>query len=170
MTRLQTSTALAVFLLITAGAAAGQTVPGAPPVDWDKNRQEYSLSVLKEYNIFMDDWRALLGKSNAAELSQRYDEGAFLLVSGHDVVQGRDSIHALLRRVMPGIVELQLGLSDFVASDRLAYASGPLIYRFSDSANGSVRAVHGNHVTVLVRDGKRWRIRSQVLKYENRDS
>ena len=55
-------------------------------------------------------------------------------------------------------------VSDFVASDRLAYALGPFYWEVRESAGAPSRVVTGTHVTILVREGRRWKIRSQILR------
>jgi len=154
----------AIAFSAAAAPARAQLVPGAPRTDWEVAQSEYRLGVLREYSAMMSGWSSALSAGEAAAAAAEYSENAQLLVSGHGMVQGRDSIAAFLRAFGSDLVELRTGLTEFLASDRLAYATGPLIYTFRQGGAG--RPVTGQHVTVLVREGRRWRIHSQVLQYE----
>jgi len=108
-------------------AAVAQLVPGAPPTDWTEAQKEYRLTTLREYNTLITSWHAALNSDNAILAAAVYGDSAQLLVSGRDLVQGRDSIVAFLGSFGQRLEEIRTGVSDFLASDRLAYASGPMI-------------------------------------------
>ena len=145
---------------------AAQLVPGAPPMDWSEAQKEYRLNTLREYNTLIGGWHAALNAGNAVLAAAVYGDSAQLLLSGRDLVRGRDAIAALLGSFVPELEEIRTGVSDFLASDRLAYASGPMILQLRDAGSSAARSVRGQHVTVLVREGRRWRIHSQVLEFE----
>jgi uncharacterized protein (TIGR02246 family) len=155
-------------LLVTATAvpAHAQHVPGAPSIDWDRARNDYTASVLRDYNSVIAEWRETLDNGDVGRALSYYSDGAMILVPGSAAIQGRDSIRAFLQGFAPNVLEIRTGLTDFVASDYLAYATGPLMYTYRTGEAGPIHTVVGNHVTILVREGRRWRIRSQVLKYE----
>lgn len=156
---------IALLCLVAAPAAAfAQLVPGAPTTDWDRARAEYTQAVLREYNALITDWRENFEEKAAPRSAEYYTEGALLMVTGRAPVQGRDSIRAYLDGINATLVEIRTGLTDFVASDNLAYASGPVLYRYREDS-GAIRSIVGHHVTVVTREGRRWRIRSQVLNY-----
>lgn len=157
----------AILVLCAVGTADAQLVPGAPVTDWDRARADFTITVLREYNTVINNWRENLGAGDAAGAAAHYTEGGILLVSGAEVVQGRTAIEGFLETMTGRLVEIRTGLTDFVASDQLAYATGPTLYTYRDGTSGTVRSVTGNHLTVLVREGRRWRIRSQVLKFED---
>jgi ketosteroid isomerase-like protein len=156
----------AALLLLAAAEGSAQHVPGAPVTDWDRTRREYTIAVLRDYNSVMSEWRERLSGGEAAKAADYYADGAVLMVSGEAPVQGRDSIRAWLVRTAPNFVDLRTALSDFVASDNLAFATGPVAYTFRESGSVAQKTIAGHHVTVLVRENRRWRIRSQVLKYD----
>jgi ketosteroid isomerase-like protein len=147
-------------------AADAQVVPGAPPTDWSVAQNEFRLAVLREYNTLISSWHDALNADDAAALATDYTATAMLLVSGRAAVQGRDSIADLLGSFAQELIEIRTGVADFLASDRLAFATGPMLCRFKVAASGGERTVTGHHVTVLLREGRRWRIHSQVLQYE----
>lgn len=154
------------LLLAVPATARAQHVPGAPSTDWERARRDYTASVLRDYNTVMNEWRQTLDNGDVSRALTFYSAGALVLMPGVDAVQGHDSIRSFLQRTVPNIIEIRMGLTDFVASDHLAYATGPLMYTYRTAATGPVHTVIGNHVTVIVREGRRWRIRSQVLQYE----
>jgi ketosteroid isomerase-like protein len=156
--------AISVSVLDTTGHA--QVVPGAPPTDWSVAQNEYRLNVLRDYSALIGSWHSALSGGDLAVAAATYTDRAQLLVSGHQAVQGRDSIAAFLTEFTRPLADIRTGLTDFLASDRLAYATGPMILSLRAPGSGAVRTVTGQHVTVLLREGRRWRIRSQVLKYE----
>lgn len=162
----QTVILAAALLLLLAPAAQAQHVPGAPVTDWERARRDYTIAVLRDYNAVMSDWREILTEGDGNKAADFYADGAILMIPGEDPVQGRDSIRAWLRRAAPDIVDIRVALSDFVASDNLAFATGPMIYTFRETGSVAQRTISGQHVTILVRENRRWRIRSQVLRYE----
>jgi ketosteroid isomerase-like protein len=156
-----------IFAAIAAPTAvAGQHLPGAAPLDIDRSRAEYTSSVIREYNLLMRDWRETLSLRAPAQTARFYADGALLLVSGGTAAHGREAIQGLFEELLPQVVEMRTGLADFVASDNLAYATGPLMLYYRDQTDASIQTTQGHHVTVLVREGRRWRIRSQVLQYD----
>lgn len=157
----------AVALIAAPPALHAQHVPGGPTTDWNEAQNEYTRNILREYSALIDDWRVALSDTVRPRAATHYTEGAQLLMSGYPPVLGRDSIAAFLGRLAPDLIELRTGISDFMASDRLAFATGPLVYTWRDDDMGGMRSVIGSHVTVLVREGRRWRIRSQVLNYDS---
>lgn len=156
--------AVAALLSVAPSSMHAQLVPGAPATDWNRARTEYSLAVLRDYNALMEDWREALRDGTAAGSAEYYADEARLLVGESEPVQGRDAIRSYFERIGPSLLELRTGLTDFVASDHLAYATGPVLYRYRDEA-GATRTAVGTHVTVIARDNRRWRIRMQVLNY-----
>ena len=143
-----------------------QLVPGAPATDWDRARNEYSLSVLRQYNELINEWREKFEKGEASKAADYYSEQGRLILAGQPPLQGRDSIGGYFDSIDDNLVEIRTGLTDFVASDNVAYATGPIVYRFRDEA-GATRTKVGTHVTVLARENRRWRIRTQVISYES---
>ncbi|HSJ14994.1 MAG TPA: hypothetical protein VK939_11295 [Longimicrobiales bacterium] len=166
---MRTTLLAAVFLpllcLPAPGALQAQHVPGGPTIDWDAAQNEFTRTVLREYSVLINQWRLSLSDPLRHRSASYYTDGAQLLMSGYPPVQGRDSIGAFLARLAPDLIELRTGISDFMASDRLAFATGPLI--FTQREGSDTISVIGSHVTVLVREGRRWRIRSQVLNYDS---
>jgi ketosteroid isomerase-like protein len=155
-----------VSCLCAAGGAApgsAQHVPGAPSTNWERERSEYSLAVLKAYHVLMQDWRDAWERGDPQAAGEFYSDSAFLFVADAELIRGKAPIQEYLTTTLPDVVEMRTGLSDFVATDRLAYALGPFYFRYREPGN-AVRTRSGTFVAVLVREGRRWKIRSQVFK------
>lgn len=147
------------------GVVAAQVVPGAPATDWDRQRHEYTADVLRAFNKVMEEWRAAWQTGDVEEIVALYDESALLFVGDSAPLQGRAALQMYFAQTLPLNVEIRSGLSDFVASERLAYALGPLyvVNRIEPGAQNT-RQSTGTLVTILVREGKRWKIRSQIIR------
>ena len=154
-----------ILLLATAGALSGQRVPGAPATDWERESAEYRVEVLKAYNEVMTDWRHAWESADARRAADFYAQAAVLVVSDSTLIQGKQRIQEYFVSALPRVIEIRTGLSDFVASDRLAYALSPVWYR-EKTVSGEERAYTGTCVTVLVREGRRWKIRSQIFRFQ----
>jgi uncharacterized protein (TIGR02246 family) len=141
-----------------------QVVPGAPGVDWDRERHEYTAEVLRAYTALMAEWREAWHRGDARSTAELYSSHAILLVADSLPLEGRVTIENYLRNVLPRTVEIRTGLSDFVASERLAYALGPFYFDVKSGDGASRQVLTGTVVTVLVREGRRWRIRSQIFR------
>lgn len=158
---------LSAALLAAAPATSyAQLVPGAPATDWDRARNEYSLTVLRQYNELINEWREKFERGEGDRAAEHYAEQGRLILAGQPPLQGRDSIRSYFDSIEEGLIEIRTGLTDFVASDNVAYATGPIVYRFRDGS-GATRSRVGTHVTVLARENRRWRIRTQVISYES---
>lgn len=151
-------------LALAPATLQAQIVPGAPTTDWHRERQEFTADVLKAYDRMMTEWRMAWQKGDLAAVTEFYLDDALLFVGDTVPLQGKSKFAAQLQRMVPLTVELRTGLSDFVASDRLAYALGPFYWEVRESAGARSRVVTGTHVTILVREGRRWKIRSQILR------
>jgi ketosteroid isomerase-like protein len=155
-----------LFSLTAASAASAQVAPGAPAIDWDRERSEYSVEVLRSYNDLVRNWRSAWEKRDARAAAEFYSDGAYLMMADSALIQGKEAIQAYLGGKLPEIVEIRTGLSDFVASERLAYALGPFFYQYRRGGDGILQDVSGTIITVLVREGRRWKIRSQLFRID----
>jgi ketosteroid isomerase-like protein len=156
---------LILFLTVPTRAVHAQIVPGAPTTDWNRQRQEFTAEVLKAYDRTMKEWRDAWHKGDIKAVADFYLDDALLFVGDTVPLQGKDNVLKQLQRMVPNTVEMRTGLSDFVASDRLAYALGPFYWETRESAGATAtRVVTGTVVTIMVRDGRRWKIRSQILR------
>jgi uncharacterized protein (TIGR02246 family) len=152
---------IALSATLLAAPAAAQVVPGAPTINWDRDRNEYNMEVLKAFNEVMQAWRDGWQNEDAAAMAALYIDAASLVLPGTELIQGRDSIRSELSKALPGVLEVRTGLSEFLASDRMAYALGPFWYRMRDG--DTTRTQIGTYVAILLREGRTWKIRSHVF-------
>lgn len=143
---------------------SAQIVPGAPEIDWDRERHEFTADVLRAYDKLITEWRTAWDQGDVKRAAGLYMDDALFFVADTAPVQGRAQVERQLARMIPRTIELRTGLSDFVASDRLAYALGPFYWEVKESAGTTTRVVTGTVVTILTRDGRHWRIRSQIFR------
>lgn len=158
---------IAAVLVSAPVEVRAQIVPGAPTPDWERQRHEYTADVLRAYDRLITEWRIAWDNGDVAAASDLYLDDAILFVGDTVPMQGRANIAKLLGRLIPVTIELRTGLSDFVASERLAYALGPFYWEVQESGTAASRIITGTIVTILVRDGRRWRIRSQILRSQS---
>jgi ketosteroid isomerase-like protein len=154
-----------LLLAVAASPALGQHFPGGVSTDWEKDRLEYRADVLRDYNALMETWRTALEKRDARTAGSLYSDAAYVRLPERQLVSGRSAIQGDVENLVPNLVEIRTGLTDFVASSRLAYALGPFWYQYRTS-DGSLTSVTGTYLAVLVREGSKWKIRSQVFDPE----
>jgi ketosteroid isomerase-like protein len=165
MLRIATRTFVALLLTTLAPVAApAQVIPGAPRTDWERERHEYTAEVLRAYNEVIANWREVWLRGDANATADHYSARAILLIGDSLPLEGRPAIQQYLQRVVPRTIEIRTGLSDFVASERLAYAMGPFYFVVREADGGTQDVLTGTAVTILVREGRNWRIRSQILR------
>ena len=158
------NTLLLVLLLLVGAVSPGlaQHVPGGVSTDWERDKREYRADVLRDYNALMETWRTALEKRDARTAMNLYSDAAYVRLPEGQLVSGRSAIQNDVEALVHNLVEIRTGLTDFVASSRLAYALGPFWYQYR-TKEGSLTSVTGTYLAVLVREGSRWKIRSQVF-------
>ncbi len=145
--------------------AQAQMIPGASDTDWNRERQLFTAEVLREFNAAMAEWRGAWQRGDARTVASFYSEGAYLVGVDGKLLRGRQAIEESLKAKLPKASEIRTGLSDFIASDRLAYAIGPFWYQYQ-SPDQATETVTGTYVTVLVPERNSWKIRSQTFQRE----
>lgn len=152
----------ALALACAAGTARAQTLPGVEDVDFNAQTRDYNVAILREYQKVMDQWRQAWERKDARGLASIYTPAAYVVFEDGNPVQGSGAIQALFQSRLADKGSVRTGVTDFVASDRLAYAIGSYVYEEKE-ADGTLREVTGTFVSVLVRDRDHWKLRSQVL-------
>ncbi|MFT5434217.1 MAG: ketosteroid isomerase-like protein [Myxococcota bacterium] len=67
--------------------------------------------------------------------------------------------------LLPTVGKMHTSMIDFDASGRMAFLTGPFYYEVPRSS-GSPERVEGTHMTIFVRKGRDWKIRSQIFRTE----
>jgi len=172
---------LRVLCLGVAAAASGfaptavsaqSTNPGAPGGDGrgaGAFLAEYYAEVITRVGETMTAWRAAWRNDDLEETVDAYWEEAQILFPGVDPIIGHLAIEEFFREMLPKVGELQTSMIDFDASGRMGFVSGPFYYDVL-RASGTPGRVEGTHVTILVRKGRNWKIRSQIFRFAEGDS
>jgi uncharacterized protein (TIGR02246 family) len=153
-------------LLLGAVAAVAQPLPTPRGTNWNRERQEYTADMLKDYNQLMAEWREAFDQGDPRQAAEFYSEGGLLLFSGGEMSQGKPAIQRWLTGLLPNVVDIRVAVMDFVASGRMAYAMGPYWYQYKPEGSTAVMSETGTYIAVVVNENGRWRIRSQVFTPE----
>lgn len=159
---------LPAFLLAAALAmvAAVDATAQNPQEGWrpsaEEARGEYYAYVIRSITDQLGEWRADWEADDLDDLTRRYTQNGVLYLPGNgNPIRGRDALRTEFARLLPSVGSIDLGMAEFDASGGMAYIAGRISYRIDDGADG--HRVRGGHVTILVREGRTWRIRFQHL-------
>lgn len=158
---------MAAALLPAPTAAQNQRFPGVPGGDGFSAaaaRAEYYADVMFHTNEVITDWRRFWAGDDVERLLELYTEDATLVYAGEPPVRGRDAIREQLDSLLRVSGEIQASLSDFDASGRMGLVNGLLTLSMNDGRRSWTAT--GLHMTVLIRRGRHWRIRSQLLRLD----
>ena len=86
-----------------------------------------------------------------------------LVTTGGGLIFGGD-VNGRFRALLQETGEVQAAYSDFDASGRMGFISGMMHFQMQDAR--STRTVTGIHLTVLIRRGRDWRIRTQLFRLD----
>ena len=152
-------------LAVCAGPLDAQTgAPGGDGRGAGAFLAEYYADVITEMGEAMTEWRAAWRADDLEETVNSYWEEAQVLFPERPPIIGHSAITAFYAELLPKVGEVQTSMIDFDASGRMAFVSGPFFYEVP-SRNGSPDRIEGTHVTVLLRKGRDWRIRSQIFRF-----
>jgi uncharacterized protein (TIGR02246 family) len=119
---------------------------------------EYHAEVLTQVNKLMERWGKSWGEDDADDVADLYWENAVLIMPGAPPHRGRDAIRAYLEDALPRQEgQVEAFMLDFDASGGMAVVYGNYLF----TENGQARS--GPLVTVYLRRGRTWKIRSQVF-------
>lgn len=162
--------AVACALLSHADAGSAQRArrfPGTPGSDGmsaASNRAEYYADVMLHTNALLGEWRGAWAADDLEKLLELYTEDANFIFNQDDPVRGRDAIREKLTSLLEESGEVQASFTDFDASGRMGVITGLLTFQIR---NGRLsRTLTGVHMTVLIRRGRDWGIRSQLIRLD----
>lgn len=162
--------AVACWIGLSSGAVDGQTqrfpgVPGGDGFSAAANRAEFYADVMHHANELMTAWRRAWAEDDIDALLELYTEDATFISAAEPPVRGREAIRERLDSLLITSGEVQASLSDFDASGRMGLLSGLLTFEMRDERR--TYATSGFHMTVLIRRGRDWRIRSQLFRVDS---
>lgn len=162
--------AVASALLSSADVGSAQRArrfpgtPGSDGISAASNRAEYYADVMLHTNALLGKWRGAWAADDIETLLELYTEDATFIFNQDDPVRGREAIHEKLESLLQRSGEVQASFTDFDASGRMGLISGLLTFQIRDQ-RGS-RTLTGIHMTVLIRNGRNWGIRSQLIRLD----
>lgn len=148
-------------------AQRARRFPGTPGSDGGSaaaNRAEYYADVMLHTNALLGEWRSAWAADDIETLLELYTEDATFIFNQDDPVRGREAIHEKLESLLRRSGEVQASFSDFDASGRMGLISGLLTFQLRDQRGA--RTLTGIHMTVLIRNGRNWGIRSQLIRLD----
>lgn len=164
---LPTALVVAASLLPAEADAQMRRHPGAPGGDGYSAaaaRAEFYADVLEHTNEVLAKWRRAWAEDDLDAVLELYTEDALFIFTNDAPVQGREAIREKLVTLLERTGEVQAAFTDFDASGRMGLISGLLTFQMRDARRS--RTVGGLHMTVLIRQGRDWRIRSQLFRLD----
>ncbi len=144
--------------------------PGAPGGDGrgaGAFLAEYYAEVIQRVGEAMTEWRLAVREDRLDRTVDSYWEEAQLLFPDRQPIIGERALREFFEAFLPTIGEFQTSMIDFDASGRMGFVTGPFYYEVP-VAGGSSERVEGTHVTILLRKGRDWKIRTQIFRLDVR--
>lgn len=152
---------LALFSVLGAGAARAQVLPIPRGPDTKAEMRMFNAESLRGVSSMLAEWRGAWARNDAREAARYYTDDALLLIGDGKPLRGRQEIERGFTGILATSGVIQVGVDDFVASGNVAYAFGQFWYQ-GEEGDGSP-AVEGTYVMLFRRDGRSWKIRSQMF-------
>lgn len=150
-----------VLSLVAAGAVQGQA-PGYQQLDPGSVRAEYTAEVLARINEHLAEWGDAWANDRAEELTELYWEDAILIPPGGLPLRGIEAIRDYFEESLPLHGHIEAFMLDFDASGGMSQVFGNYTLGHQAGELAGTQA-SGPMITVYVRRGRTWRIRSQVF-------
>lgn len=147
--------------LIAAGAVQAQA-PGYQQLDPGSVRAEYVAEVLDRINEHLAEWGDAWANDRTEELTELYWADAILIPPEGAPLRGIDAIGDYFAEALPLHGHIEAFMLDFDASGGMAQVFGNYTLGHQAGALAGTQA-SGPMITVYVRRGRTWRIRSQVF-------
>ncbi|HEX8273233.1 MAG TPA: DUF4440 domain-containing protein [Longimicrobiaceae bacterium] len=151
----------ALLALVGAGGARAQMLPGARPTDNRLEMREFNAEALRGVSSMLAEWRGAWARDDAREAARFYTDDALLLIGDGKPLRGRQEIQTGFGGILSTTGVIQVAVEDFLASGNVAYAYGNFWY--PDEQDQDAPPVTGTYVMLLRRDGRNWKIRSQMF-------
>ncbi len=142
------------------------------PIQGGNARQEqmlYAAETLQEYQNIVRDMTTAWTRGNARDVARLFLDDATLVPQGGVILSGRREILPALQPLIDGRRNLRINLVEYEVRGTLFYALGSYTHTEPMDGNGATRNITGMVVTILQRDGRTWRIRSQIFSPSPRD-
>lgn len=155
------SAALTALFLASPARGLAQA-PGYPQLNPGAVRAEYLAEVLDRINELLADWGDSWSGDHADELTELYAENAVLIPPDGPLIRGRTAIREYFGEVLPEHGHIEAFMLDFDASGEMSQVFGNYMLGIQQGDDaGSQKS--GPMITVYVRRGRTWLIRSQIF-------
>jgi len=155
------SVLLAFIAVLGAGAARAQVLPVPRGADSKQEMREFNAESLRGVSGMLAEWRGAWARNDARGAARFYTDDALLLIGDGKPLRGRQEIESGFGGILSTSGVIQVAVDDFVASGNVAYAFGNFWYQGEQGE--SAPAVAGTYVMLFRRDGRSWKIRSQMF-------
>ena len=150
-----------LFLVLSAIPVHGQA-PGYQQLNPASVRAEYTAEVLDRINDHLAEWGEAWANDRVGELAGLYWEDAILIPPGGTSLRGREAIRSYFAGSLSEHGHIEAFMLDFDASGGMSQVFGNYILGYQGGEKAGTQE-SGPMVTVYVRRGRTWRIRSQVF-------
>jgi ketosteroid isomerase-like protein len=152
---------LSTLALVSPAPTLGQA-PGYPQLNPGAVRAEYLAEVLDRINELLADWGDTWSRDLPDELADLYHESAVLIPPNGPVVRGRSAIRDYFVDALPEHGHIEAFMLDFDASGEMSQVFGNYMLGIQQGAEAGTQK-SGPMITVYVRRGRTWLIRSQIF-------
>lgn len=148
---------VAVLVGLVCHTPAAAQAPGYPQVPIGQVRAEYVAEVIVQINEVLADWGGHWGGDRVDDLVDMYWEDALFIAPDGQLRRGSEELRAYFNGALPAMGDVEAFMLDFDASGGMSQVFGNYMLEV-DGAPTS-----GPMLTVYVRRGRDWKIRSQVF-------
>ncbi len=159
-TVMRTAGCASVILCVASPGLAAQA-PGYQQVPRGQERAEYVAEVIVQINEVLADWGDHWGADRVDDLVGMYWEDALLIAPDQELKRGSEDLRAYFTGALPSMGSVEAFMLDFDASGGMSQVFGNYMLEI-----GGV-PTSGPMLTVYVRRGRSWKIRSQVFMPPN---
>jgi ketosteroid isomerase-like protein len=155
------SAAVAALLLASPARGLAQA-PGYPQLNPGAVKAEYLAEVLDRVNELLAEWGDSWSGDRADDLAELYAENAVLIPPDGPLVRGRTAIRDYFGDVLADHGHIEAFMLDFDASGEMSQVFGNYMLGIQQG-DGAGTQKSGPMITVYVRSGRTWLIRSQIF-------
>lgn len=153
--------AVALSGALVPGPVTGQA-PGYTQIDTRQIFAEFHAEVLANLNEVMDAWGTAWSTDRVEDLIDLYWENAVLIPPETAPVRGAEALAAYFEGAMSSQGAVEGFMLDFDASGGMAVVYGNFLMQLQGDRGG--QELSGSLVTVYLRRGRTWKIRSQIFR------
>lgn len=152
-----------MFLMTVMGSGQlAAQAPGGEQVPRGSVMAEYRAEVLTQVNSLLQDWGEDWAQDHPDELTELYWEDALLIPPGGELRRGHAEILEYFNGTLAEHGHIEAFMLDFDASGGMAQVFGNYMLSIQQGAEAGTQKT-GPLITVYLRRGRRWKIRSQVF-------